>query len=258
MNTAVIAHRGASGEAPENTLAAFGLAWQQGADGVEMDIHLSADAEVLVHHDASTRRTAGVELVLADTSAGRLLQLDVGSWKAPRFHAERIPTLDEVLALNPAGLALVELKTGPRIAEPLAAVLSNFPDTPVRLISFYLETLLACRVALPERPCYLISGAVIGNDGRPYHSRDLIEQALRHDLAGLDPEYTGIDAAFAAAVREAGLELYTWTVNDPDVARRLGSWGLQGLTGDYPARLLGALGRLPPDSGQFQPRGANP
>jgi len=245
MSTTVIAHRGASGEAPENTLAAFRLAWIQGADGVEMDVHLSGDGQVLVHHDADTRRTAGVDLTLAETPAEQLRRLDVGSWKAPCFHGERIPTLAEVLVLNPAGTALVELKTGPEIAEPLAMVLEAFPTTPVRLISFHLHTLLACRAQMPARPCYLVSADELTTGGHPYHPPELIDLALRQGLNGLDPQYTGIDEDFARAVREAGLELYTWTVNAADAAQRLAAWGLHGLTSDYPARLLAALGRRP-------------
>lgn len=243
MSSLVIAHRGASGEAPENTLAAFRLAWSQGADGIEMDVRLSGDGEVLVHHDADTRRTGDEALDIASTPAHRLRQLDVGSWKATRFRGEQIPTLWEVLALNPQGLALVELKTGPEIVEPLAGVLEAFPGCPVRLISFHRETLQACREALPAYPSYLITESLIDAGGKPYHSPGLIDEALRLGFQGLDPQYTGIDQGFASAVAEAGLDLFTWTVNDAAAACRLASWNLQGITGNYPDRLLAALGR---------------
>lgn len=241
----VIAHRGASGVAPENTLAAFRLAWSLGADGIEMDVHLSADGQVLVHHDVSTQRCAGVDWVVSEYPAAKLQELDVGRWKGPQFAGERIPTLDDVLALKPTGHCLVELKTGPEIVDPLARVLARWPDTPVRLISFHQETLEACRDAFPQRPCLFLSESCYDDEGKAYHPLTLIEQALQAGFVGLDPEYTGIDAAFAQRTRDAGLELYTWTVNDPQAAQQLSQWGVQGITGDYPDQLLAALTHAP-------------
>jgi len=239
----VIAHRGASGEAPENTLAAFDLAWALGADGIEMDVHLSADGQVMVHHDASTKRCAGVDRVLAETPAAILQELDVGCWKDPKFQGERIPTLDQVLALKPDGLCLVELKTGPAIVPSLAKVLNRWSDTPVRLISFHRDTLQACRDHLPQRPCLFLSEPCHDTAGSAYHPLELVDMALQDGFAGLDPQYTGINADFVRHTLNAGLELYTWTVNDPQVAQQLSAWGVQGITGDYPGQLLAALGR---------------
>src|SRR6185369_848081 len=88
----LIAHRGASRDAPENTLAAFRLAWQQGADGIEADFRLTRDGRVVCLHDASTGRTAGVDLAVAEASLEELKRLDVGGWKGARWAGERIPT----------------------------------------------------------------------------------------------------------------------------------------------------------------------
>ena len=111
--TEIIAHRGASGEAPENTLAAFRRAFAQGADGIEGDFRLTRDGEIVCLHDATTGRTAGADLVVADTDLARLRALDVGAWKGPQWAGERIPTLAEVLGLVPAGKRLyIELKSG--------------------------------------------------------------------------------------------------------------------------------------------------
>src|SRR4051794_3938882 len=97
----VIAHRGASHDAPENTLAAIKLAWQQEADAAEFDLHLSRDGKLVVIHDADTRRVAGVDKRVAEQTLAELRRLDVGAWKGPRFAGERIATLEEVLATVP-------------------------------------------------------------------------------------------------------------------------------------------------------------
>src|SRR5947208_878460 len=99
----IIAHRGASWEAPENTLSAVQLAWQQGADAVEADFRLSRDRQIVATHDDSTLRITGVDLRVHESSLAELRALDFGRWKAAQFEGERIPTLAELLATVPAG-----------------------------------------------------------------------------------------------------------------------------------------------------------
>jgi glycerophosphoryl diester phosphodiesterase len=94
----LIAHRGASREAPENTLAAFELAWQQGADGIEADFRLTRDGRIVCLHDATTGRTAGIDLAVAGASLEELKQLDFGSWKGSVWQGEPILVLEELLA----------------------------------------------------------------------------------------------------------------------------------------------------------------
>src|SRR3954451_4899727 len=109
----LIAHRGESQLAPENTLAAFQLAWSSNDDAIEMDVHLTSDGRVVVCHDDDTVRTTGgrAKCVIRDSTADELRTLDVGSWKDPRYAGERIPLLAEVLSTMPAGKrAFVELK----------------------------------------------------------------------------------------------------------------------------------------------------
>ena len=110
----IIAHRGASHDAPENTLAAIRLGWAQGADAVEIDVHCSKDGHVVVIHDADLRRTAGVSRRVAAQTLNELKAFDVGSWKDARFADEHIPTLAGAMATVPDGKRLfVEVKCGP-------------------------------------------------------------------------------------------------------------------------------------------------
>jgi glycerophosphoryl diester phosphodiesterase len=112
MNVEIIAHRGASFDAPENTRAAVDLAWQQNADAAEIDIHVSRDGEIVVIHDDNTRRTTGLDAEVAALSLEELKKLDAGIWKGLQFAGESIPTLDEILALIPPGRRLfIEIKS---------------------------------------------------------------------------------------------------------------------------------------------------
>src|SRR5439155_19827959 len=99
----IIAHRGASWDAPENTVAAINLAWKQKADASEFDVFLSKDGKIIVIHDKDTKRVAGVDKQVIDQTFDELRQLDVGKWKGPNFAGEKIPTLAEMLATVPKG-----------------------------------------------------------------------------------------------------------------------------------------------------------
>ena len=240
----IIAHRGASGHAPENTLAAFDLAWRSGADGIELDVHLSRDGRIMVHHDPGTVRTSGVDRQIADSDCAELQMLDVGSWRGSEYQGQTLPTLEQVLTGVPRGRqVLIEIKSGPAIAPVLQQVLSSADTAGINigLISFDADTLLACQQVLPEIPCYwIIDHDEGGADRTPYPS-SLIDQVLAYGFAGLDPNYRGIDGHFAAAVRAAGLKLLTWTVNDPAEARRLRALDLTALATDYPDEIRQTL-----------------
>ncbi len=227
----IFGHRGASGQAPENTLTAFRLAFDQGADGLELDVHLSRDGRVMVHHDPDTRRSAGQPLAIAATDSQRLRELSL-------WGGETMPYLEEVLALTPPGKGLlIEVKCGPEIVPALGAALA---PAQAAVISFHLDVLRACRSALPGTPGFLV---VDRDQAGGAYSDALIELALSEGLAGLDPNYRGIDGAFAAKVRAAGLGLLCWTVNDPAAALELAALGLDGIASDYPARMRAALER---------------
>jgi glycerophosphoryl diester phosphodiesterase len=242
----IIAHRGASAHAPENTMAAFRLAWESGADGIELDVRLSRDDEIVVHHDGTTRRSAGVNLIIADTDSDILRSLDVGRWKGEAFAGETMPFLAEVLQEAPQdSWVLVEMKCGPEIIPALQVTLAQTASrSRIMLIAMRLDTLAACCVALPHIPCSLVVPCVRPTAGRKTclpHSLALIELAKDYGLAGLDPDYRGINRDFAAAVCAAGLKLFTWTVNSAIDARRLALLGLHAITTDYPAELRLAL-----------------
>lgn len=240
----VIAHRGASHDAPENTVAAIKLAWAQDADASEFDVYLSKDRQVVVVHDADTKRVAGVEKKVAEQTLAELRQLDVGRWKGARFAGERVPTLDEMLATVPAGKRVfVEVKCGPEIVPELDRVLRASRLAPDRtpVISFNAAVVAAVKKARPDLPAYWIV-SLNPKKKTPPTAEELLKKAREIKADGLDLSAAEIlDQTYAGKVKAAGLKLYVWTVNDPEVARRLVGLGVDGITTDRPGWLRDQL-----------------
>jgi glycerophosphoryl diester phosphodiesterase len=250
--TGIIAHRGASADAPENTLASFRLGYAQQADADELDIHLTADGHIVVSHDYDTARTTGVARPVAAQTLEELRALEAGQWgqwKGSPF-AEKIPLLAEVLTLVPADRRLfIEIKVGPEILPELDRVLRASSVSPHQLsiISFNLEVARAAKRLLPVREvCWLHGYDQDRETGRFPEIDDLIGRTAEAGLDGLDLHWKfPIDAAFAAKVHAAGLKLYTWTVDDVAVARAHRTAGVDGITTNRPGWLREQLALLP-------------
>lgn len=239
----IIGHRGASYDAPENTLASVDLAWRQGADAVEIDVWLSRDGRIVAIHDKATKRVAGVDRPVARQTLEELRRLDVGRWKNERFAGERIPTLSEVLATIPDNRRLfIEIKCGPEIVPALERDLAAAGKQPEQtaVISFSLETVTAVKQAREDLECFWIVELKPDEQSGQLKPAvaELVEQTVAAELDGLDiGNSPPIDAAFVTAVKDAGLELYVWTVNDPAAAKRFVELGVDGLTTDRPGWL---------------------
>lgn len=218
------AHRGESYIAPENTLAAFKLAWDWGAQAAELDVHVSRDRKIMVMHDGKTGRTAGEDLVIKDTDSADLRKLDVGKWKGEEYAGERIPFLEEALEILPPGRdLLVEIKCG---AEALPLIRDIFDASGKRSqvlsISFDLEAMIDSKKMMPDLETVLIRGCAKDPDTgeRIPYSEDLIQTALDANLDGLNLQYHTMTAEYAEKVRSAGLKLWTWTSNDPEIVKK--------------------------------------
>jgi glycerophosphoryl diester phosphodiesterase len=244
----IIAHRGASYDAPENTLAAFRLAWEQEADGIEGDFMLTADGRIVCFHDIDAKRIAGEPMVVKDSSLKELATLDIGRWKGEQWRGERIATLEEVLDVIPAGKRFViELKDGPEIVEPLARILadSEILSENLLIISLVDATIAECRKQLPHVTWHWLSGYKQDERGlwRPT-AEEVIATIQKLGAAGFGslakPEH--FDAAFVQRLREAGIqEFHVWTVDDPDVARYYAQLGAWGITTNRPAFIRDSL-----------------
>ncbi|HOX45347.1 MAG TPA: glycerophosphodiester phosphodiesterase family protein [Myxococcota bacterium] len=241
----IAAHRGASHDAPENTLAAFRLGFAQGADALECDVHLTRDGALAVIHDPRTLRTAGEDLEVASQEFARLGRLDVGRWKAPAFAGERIPGLEQVLALLPPGKrALVELKCGPEALPALARVVrASGKAGQVWLMSFREDSLAAARAELPELPAIWLHKAPRDARGAPGpFPPALAGQARARGFQGLGLQSPGLTAELARAAREARLLVLAWTVDEPSEGRRLEALGVDVLITNRPGFMRAELG----------------
>ncbi len=222
----VVAHRGASRDAPENTLAALRLAWELGCESAEIDVRVTADRQVVLMHDADTRRTGGRDRAVADQTLAELRELDVGAWKAPRYRGERVPTLGEAIDATPPGRMLfVELKTSAADAELVAgAIRAAAPEqrgAVVALQAYDVDALRAVGERLPGVETYWTVDPPQDTDGNrlPYPA-ELARGAAELGLTGVAVHHASADDAFVAAVAAAGLVLDVWTVNDAALLAR--------------------------------------
>lgn len=222
----VIAHRGASAAAPENTLAAFRLAGEQRTDFVELDVQESADGEVVVIHDADLMKVGGSPLKVWESTAADLRTVDIGSHKDRQFAAERVPTLAEALAAckGRSGV-IVELKTyghGKQLEEKVVAIVEASGmarDT----VFMSLDHGMA-RKMKSLRPDWRVGV--------------LVAKAMG-DLTSIETDFLAVQAGMATRrfirqAHRAGLEVYAWTVNDPALLVSLMSQGVDGLITDKP------------------------
>lgn len=243
----IIAHRGASSEAPENTLAAMRLAWEQGADGLEIDVRPTRDGLLAAVHDADTLRYGGRSTPVAQEAWADLRTLDVGRWKDPRFAGERIPSLDAMLAALPDGRRiLVELKCGPETADEFAASVrrSARDRSAVTAISFRLDTLAAVKQRLPECAAWPVIELRIdaATGARHPEAAEIVRLVREAGCEGVDlSARPPLDRDLLDHLHAAGLAVGAWTVNDPLEACRLREIGLDLLTTDRPGAIREAL-----------------
>ncbi len=237
-----IGHRGAAGDAPENTLPAFELALRQGADGIELDVHLSADGVPVVIHDSRLERTtSGIGPVSQEVLAS-LRRLDAGSWfnrrypsrARPRYAGQKIPLLAEVLAWVRARkcLAFVEIKQGRRVypgieekvlAEIDRAAVAQFTT----VISFHLPTLRRLRQMDSRIP--------LGIDfTRPILA---IRRARSLQAQSVLPHWAFASRRFIARAHRAGICVLVWDLDEPQWMHRKILDGVDGVITRYPAKL---------------------
>ena len=224
-----VAHRGASFDAPENTVAAAKTAWSQNADAVETDIRLTKDGEVIVSHDANTRRTTGRNALISDLTLAEARSLDAGRQMGADFAGEKLPTLDELIETIPAGKRLfVEIKTGPEILPALEKTLARTraSEKNIVLISFDLEVLRQAHQKWPQYTTLWL----VGYDGSRSVAQ-LIETARQAGLSGLDLSSSWpLDIASVKQIKAAQLQLHVWTIDDLAVAKRWIKLGADGVT----------------------------
>ncbi len=245
----IIGHRGASHDAPENTISAYKLAIEQGADGFEGDYWLGAGGNILCLHDADTKRVAGKKLSVTKAPFAKLRGLDIGSWKDSKWRGERMPTFDECLAAIPSGKKFfVELKSGPEVVGPIAKVIAKSAVSPDQIvfISFHADAIAACKKQMPHLKALWLCGFSKKKDGtKPPTVEEVAATIERIHADGLNaeavPEY--VDAAFIQRLNELGCrEFSVWTVDDPKVAKLYAGLGAWSITTNRPGWLRDQMG----------------
>ena len=235
----IIAHRGASHDAPENTLAAVQLAWQQAADAVEVDVQLSKDGELMVVHDGNTKRSGGVARKVSAQTLEELSRLDVGRWKGKRWAGEKIPTLRTVLETVPEGKRLfIEFKCGPEAIPEFKRMAKDV--RPLVAIGFSAETMRQLKADMPGlEVCWISKLRRHWRTGRPSPpAEQLIATAQKLGVDGLDLDARSpLNAALVDKLKAAGLKVYVWTVDSPAKARQLVAAGVEGITTNRPGWL---------------------
>jgi glycerophosphoryl diester phosphodiesterase len=243
----IIGHRGASHDAPENTLASIRLAWKQNADASETDVHLTKDGQVVVIHDFNTRRVGGRNRKVVEQTLAELKELDIGRWKGEQWAGERVPTLTEYLAAVPAGKRLfIEIKCGPEIVPHLVEVIRNAGKRPEQtcLIGFSYDVMRAAKRELPELKCYWIVELRRNKETGRWSPQlaSLIRKAKDAGLDGIDfGDAPVLDREFVSKVKQSGLGVYTWTVDSVQEAKRLEQAGVDGITTNRPGFLKESL-----------------
>ena len=231
-----IAHRGESNDAPENTLKAFRLAWQRDTDGIELDIHLTADGKIVCIHDADTSRVGDKKLVVAKESYEALSKVDVGE-------GERIPLLSEVLKESPIDRQIyIEIKTGPEILPALQKLIKSFPAKikNLRIISFEDNSLKEAKKIFPDIPMYILSEVKWNGKENRFEpdAKKLIALQKEMQVEGFDLEASDeITEEFLAALKKNNSQIAVWTVDDIAKAKKFKSLGVDVITSNRAAYL---------------------
>jgi glycerophosphoryl diester phosphodiesterase len=245
----VLAHRGASGHAPETTLAAFRLALQMKADFLELDVQMSRDGEIVAIHDSSLDRTTNNKGPVAEKTLAQLRELDAGSWfnrafpaKArPEYVGQRIPTLQEIIDLAKESPVSFYIETkSPELypaefeARLLDLLRRNRVHNRTIIQSFSAHSLEKVKALDPSIPT-----ALLVETPEP----DPVEAAARSGADELAIDYRLLNPEVAEKARNRGLTIAVWTVNEDEDLRRMIRLGVDRIITNYPDRLNRLLGR---------------
>jgi glycerophosphoryl diester phosphodiesterase len=237
----IFAHRGASGDAPENTISSFQLAVTQGAHAVELDAKLSSDGEIVVIHDRTLKRTTDGDGYIHQTTYANLRSLDAGSWFSEKYAGEKIPLLEEVLEAVAkqvfVNIEVTNYKT-PRDILPfeIAKLVKRMGlDERVLFSSFLPRNLQILKDLLPNTPVALLTEPKI------YFLTQWLGIAKRTSPEIQHPYHSDVNETMLKKAHEQGKRIHTWTVNKEVDMKRLFAMGVDGVFTDYPAVALELL-----------------
>ena len=238
----VIGHRGASTEAPENTLAANNLAFQQKADGVEVDVRLTKDKQLVCMHDKSAFRTAGKRNLIKESTLKQLKSLDVGKWKGKKWSGEAIPSLQEVLSQMPLNKKIfIEVKEGIETIDPLIEDIqkSNLDPKYISVISFHQEVVKRVKLAMESLTVNLL---IAFSGPKEFLTEEVLLKLLEFNLDGVGAEnHLRLSRNFVDLILEKNKKVHVWIVDDIQQAKKYKEMGLSSITTNLPGLIKSAL-----------------
>ncbi len=246
----IVGHRGASFDAPENTLSAFLTAFAQQADGVEGDFYLTKDQQIVCIHDANTERTGGKKLIVAESTLAELRSLEYGRWKDEKFAGEPIPTFAEVAQAIPANKTFViEIKIGPEIVPFLKKEIERAKLNPAKLliIAFNADTVAACKRELPNIRAHWLTSYKQDKATGAWHpnAQEVIAKLkdCHADGLGTQGKREVVTREFIETLKQGGMrEFHVWTVDLPEDAKFFQELGAVGITTNKPGFIRESLG----------------
>jgi glycerophosphoryl diester phosphodiesterase len=228
----VVAHRGASAFAPENTVASYKWAMERGSTAHECDVHLTSDGEIVViHDDTLDRTTSGTGRVDATTLAS-IRSLDAGSWFHRKFTGEPVPTLDDVLEVTRGTVLVVEIKEGPGMVEAIRDLLdARQQRDEVVIFSFDHDMIRTAHELLPDVPSVFLAW----REDQAYGSLDVAE-AMGLGASAIGFDHRTVTKELVQTAHAAGLAVFAWTANKRTAIRRVRGLGVDVVISDYPDR----------------------
>jgi len=230
----IVAHRGASDDAPENTLEAFRLAWLQKADAIEGDFRLTKDEQIVCIHDEDTSRTCGEKLIVAESTYSELSQLDASVHFKGDLAPQSIPLLSEVFKTIPNNKGIyIEIECGPEIVPTLInwIVNSNLLKEQISIIAFDNQVIKAFKSIAPN-----IKAHWLYDVNRPVSSHKLLDSLrdIRADGLGSNNKSS---QELVTSITKAGFEYHSWAIDDSQIAGQLLKWGATSITTNKPGYL---------------------
>jgi glycerophosphoryl diester phosphodiesterase len=236
----IIAHRGAKGQAPENTLAAFQLGLDQGCEGIELDIHPTADGEIVVCHDPTIDRTTDGSGMIYKKTLSEIKKYDAGRWFGEAFRGQAIPTLGEVFDLVPEPI-MINIEVKDAYGGEMPKLLIDFLRKRNRLANVVISSFdhKCVRTIKQMEPAAKI--------GLLYQSKlfdpTAYARSIDVEVYSLHPQHHFIDQEDVAKAMDNGLLVYPYTANEEIDLLRLNRFGVSGIITDYPGKLRALLSK---------------
>jgi glycerophosphoryl diester phosphodiesterase len=244
-NSKIIAHRGASFDAPENTIHAINLAWKQNISKVEIDIHMTKDNRIVVIHDSNTAKIAIKNLTVKKELFATLRTLDIGSWKHKKWRGTKIPSIEEILATLPDfGTLIIEIKCGLEVIPYLTKAIEEIPSHQIEFISFDYEIISCLKKKLPQyKALWLLDLDYTLETNNNCLSLDTyLKKTVDAKLDGLNL-WAGKTAnkSYIEKIKQQHLLVYIWSTNSVNTAAYFLDLNVDAITTDRPYWLLQKL-----------------